>query len=78
MSGVLYKGVGGVKRPKRDILGNYVGGVGIGALPNNVKKRPLEAKYPYFKPAVDKVEPLMGKTFEKGWDKAIKREGGIL
>ena len=76
MTGVLYAGVGSAK-PK--IVGNtWVGGVGIGANPNNVKKRPLEAKFPYFKPAVESVEPTMLANYEKGWDSAISRMGGIL
>ena len=76
MTGVLYAGVGSAK-PK--IMGNsWVGGVGIGANPNNVKKRPLEAKFPYFKPAVQAVEPTMSANYEKGWDAAISRMGGIL
>ena len=77
MTGVLYKGVGAVRKPQMR-LGSLVGGVGIGAKPNNVKKRVFEAKFPYFKPAVDKVTPSMGATFEKGWEKAIHKQGGIL
>ena len=76
MTGVLYAGVGSAK-PK--LVGNtWVGGVGIGAKPNNVKKRPLEAKFPYFRPAVEAVEPTMLENYEKGWDAAISRMGGIL
>ena len=76
MTGVLYAGVGSAK-PK--LVGNtWVGGVGIGASPNNVKKRPLEAKFPYFRPAVEAVEPTMLANYEKGWDAAISRMGGIL
>jgi len=75
MTGVLYAGVGSVK-PK--LVGNtWVGGVGIGASPNNVKKRPLEAKFPYFRPAVEAVEPTMLANYEKGWDAAIARTGGL-
>ena len=76
MTGVLYSGVGSAK-PK--LIGNtWVGGVGIGAKPNNVKKRPLEAKFPYFKPAVEAVEPTMLANYEKGWETAVSRMGGIL
>ena len=76
MTGVLYAGVGSAT-PR--IVGNtWVGGVGIGAAPNNVKKRPLEAKFPYFRPAVEAVEPTMLANYEKGWDAAISRMGGIL
>ena len=76
MTGVLYAGVGSAKPM---LVGNtWVGGVGIGAKPNNVKKRPLEAKFPYFRPAVEAVEPTMLANYEKGWDAAISRMGGIL
>ena len=76
MTGVLYAGVGSAK-PK--LVGNtWVGGVGIGAKPNNVKKRPLEGKFPYFRPAVEAVEPTMSANYEKGWDAAISRMGGIF
>jgi hypothetical protein len=76
MTGTLYKGVGSAKPV---LQGNtWVGGVGIGAKPNNVKKRPLEGKFPYFKPAVEAVEPTMLENYEKGWDAAISRMGGIL
>jgi len=77
MTGVLYKGVGGVRRPK-EFRGMFYGGVGIGAKPNNVKKRVLEAKFPYFRPAVEKIEPLMADIYATGWDKAVSRMGGIL
>lgn len=76
MTGVLYAGVGAAK-PK--LVGNtWVGGVGIGASPNNVKKRPLEAKFPYFRPAVEAVEPTMLENYQKGWEKAVDRMGGII
>jgi len=77
MTGVLYKGVGSVRKPK-NINGTLYGGVGIGANPNNVKKGTLEKKFPYFRPAVEKVEPEMLAIYEKGWDSAISRMGGIL
>ena len=78
MTGTLYKGVGGVRHPKKGLDGFYTGGVGIGKKPNRVKKAPLELKFPYFRPAYEKVEPLMGQTFDAGWDKAISRSGGII
>ena len=76
MTGVLYAGVGSAK--PRMVGNTWVGGVGIGAAPNNVKKKPLEAKFPYFRPAVEAVEPTMLANYEKGWDAAISRMGGIL
>jgi len=77
MTGVLYKGVGGVRKP-REYNGMFYGGVGVGANPNNVKKRVLEAKFPYFQPAVRKTEPIMAATFEKSWAKSIDRSGGFI
>ena len=75
MTGVLYAGVGSAKPM---LVGNtWVGGVGIGAAPNNVKKRPLEAKFPYFRPAVEATEPQMLENYTKGWDAAIARTGGL-
>lgn len=80
MTGMLYSGVGAAK-PK--MIGNtWVGGVGVGGsrklAGNNVKKTTLEAKFPYFRPAVEAVEPTMSANYEKGWDAAISRMGGIL
>ena len=76
MTGVLYAGVGAAK-PR--LVGNtWTGGVGIGASPNNVKKRPLEGKFPYFRPAVEAVEPTMLANYEKGWAAAVDRMGGII
>jgi hypothetical protein len=37
----------------------------------------LEAKFPYFRPAVEAVEPTMLANYEKGWDAAISRIGGL-
>ena len=82
MTGVLYAGVGGVRKPK-EVNGTWFGGVGIGSSygimkTNNFKKGTLEAKFPYFKPAVEKVLPVIAETYAAGWDKAIARMGGIL
>jgi hypothetical protein len=76
MTGVLYAGVGAAKPVV--IANNWVGGVGIGANPNNVKKKPLEAKFPYFRPAVEAVTPTMLANYEKGWEAAVSRMGGIF
>ena len=76
-SGILYGGVGGVKRPKK-IVGVWVGGVGVGGKLNNFKKSTLEAKYPYFAPAVKSVEPRMPGTYEKAWARAVNKQGGLI
>ena len=77
MTGVLYAGVGARRRPRFE-TGTWVGGVGIGAMPNNVKKGVLEARFPYFLPAVKKIEPIMAATFEKAWEKAVTKMGGHI
>jgi hypothetical protein len=76
-SGILYGGVGGVKRPKK-IVGVWIGGVGVGGKLNNFKKSTLEAKYPYFAPAVKATEPKMPAAYEKGWAKAVSKQGGLI
>jgi len=76
MTGDLYRGVGATKKPRKE-SGTWVGGVGIGLKINNFKKGILEAKYPYFKPAVDKVMPLLRDTYVTAYNKAIDKQGGF-
>jgi len=78
MSGILYKGVGGKKRPLMRPGGVVVGGVGIGGAINNFKKGKLEEQFPFFKPAVEETEPKMAKGYEKGWNKAVNKMGGFF
>ena len=68
----------GDRRKKSSGGARVGGGVGIGALPNNVKKGTLESKFPYFRPAVEAVEPTMLANYEKGWAAAVDRMGGII
>lgn len=75
MTGDLYKGVGGVKKPRKE-SGTWYGGVGVGKMENNVKKGVWEAKFPYFKPAIEKALPKLAGRFDKDWDKAIHKMGG--
>jgi len=77
-SGDLLRGVGGVKRPTKIDSGTWIGGVGIGKKVNRFKKGTLERKFPYFRPAVLKVEPQIRSTYEKAWAKSISKQGGIL
>ena len=77
-TGDLYRGVGGKKRPLFEPGGTVVGGVGVGGKINNLKKGTLEKKFPYFKPAVEATEPKMAQAYQKGWDKAINKMGGII
>ena len=80
-SGALYRGVGGVRRPKK-IIGVWIGGVGVAGgkhlKVNNFKKNTLEAKYPYFAPAVRATTPKMLPAYEKGWAKAVSKSGGLI
>lgn len=79
-SGTLLKGVGGAK-PKK-LAGTWVGGVGVGGkkklAANNFKKRDLETRFPYFKPAVEKATPKMPAVYQKAWGKAVEKRGGLL
>ena len=77
MTGALRKGVGGVRRPTGRPNGDLVGGVGVGGKTNNFKKRVFEAKFPYFRPAVEAVEPRLGPTYNRAWGKAVERMGGL-
>lgn len=78
-TGDLIRGVGG--RKKLIAIGGHVtGGVGIGGarIPqNNLKKRKLEERYPYFEPAVRRVEPELAAIYTAAWDKALMRRGGL-
>jgi len=76
-TGALRNGVGSA-RPRVNIAGNVVGGVGVGGKLNNLKKHHLEAEFPYFAPAVIETEPKMAEAYLKGWNKAVNRMGGIL
>jgi len=78
LSGILYKGVGGRRRPLLRPGGVVIGGVGIGKNINLLKKGKLEKEFPFFKPAVEETEPKMARAYEKGWDKAVNKMGGIV
>jgi hypothetical protein len=78
-TGDLIRGVGG-KKNLASIGGRVTGGVGVGGgrIPqNNLKKRKLEEKYPYFEPAVRKVEPELAVVYSEAWAKALARRGGL-
>lgn len=78
MTGDLYRGVGAVRRPIKVDSGTWIGGVGVGKNINHFKKGTLEKKFPYFRPAVLKVQPEIRALYEKAWDKSIHKQGGIL
>jgi hypothetical protein len=78
LTGALYKGVGGRRRPLLRPGGVVIGGVGIGGNINLLKKGKLEEEFPFFKPAVQETEPKMARAYEKGWDKAVNKMGGIV
>lgn len=73
-TGVLRKGVGGKKAPI--IVGPaVVGGVGIGGRTNNLKKRNLEAKFPFFAPSVHESEAAVVTAYAAAWSAALDRLG---
>jgi hypothetical protein len=75
-TGVLSRGVGGKRIPIA--FGPYVvGGVGIGGAVNDLKKAPLELKYPYFKPSIHAVEPEIPKIYAAEWAIALSKIGGL-
>lgn len=76
-SGALYAGVKSRRIPKQQLDGSTMGWVKIGNRLNNVKKGKLELKYPYFAPAVTESVPEVSATYEKGWEKAMKKSGGF-
>lgn len=79
-TGDLRRGVGG-KKSLASIGGHVTGGVGIGGsralAQNNLKKGQLEAKFPFFGPAVRRVEPELAAVYDAAWTKALARRGGL-
>jgi hypothetical protein len=77
-TGKLRKGVGG-SRPTT--LGNtttaWVGIGGSRMMENNLKKRYLEEKYPFFEPGVKAAEGGLTGIYESALDAALKRRGGL-
>lgn len=72
LTGKLYQGVGGVRRPKPLPGGGFQGGVGVGGGVRNLYKKRLEGQYPYVKPGVRKAEPKMGAVWSASWAKATR------
>jgi hypothetical protein len=70
LTGVLARGVGGVRKPKPAPGGGFQGGVGVGGGVRNLYKKRTEAKFPYFAPGVKKAEPKMAAVWEAAWAKA--------
>lgn len=78
-TGMLYAGVGG-KKNVVSVGGTVKGGVGVGGSrlrPNNLKKRYLEARYPFFEPGVKAAEAKIGEVYATSWRAAIDRKGGL-
>lgn len=74
LTGAMLEGVGGVRRPKRHGAAGWQGGVGVGGgRINRLKKGRLEARFPYFRPAVARVTPRLQTTFERAWSRAVHR-----
>lgn len=78
-TGDLYRGVGG-KKTLVSIGGRVEGGAGVGGgkklRQNNFKKR-WEKKYPFFAPAVNKVQKDLPEVYATAWRKALDRRGGL-
>lgn len=77
LTGELREGVG-IRKPKLRGAGQWVGGVGVGGKQDhrrNFLKRPLEARYPFFWPGVQKVAPQAEAIYAAAWAKAAKRRG---
>lgn len=69
LTGTLYRGVGGVRKPHKTLQG-FQGGVGVGGGVRNLYKKRTEGKFPYVKPGVDKVERQFPDIWMKAWNKA--------
>lgn len=69
LTGTLYRGVGGVRKPRKTLQG-FEGGVGVGGGVRNLYKKRTEGKFPYVKPGVDKVERQFPDIWMKAWNKA--------
>lgn len=77
LTGELREGVG-VRKPKLNGAGQWVGGVGVGGYSShrrNFLKRGLEAKYPFFWPGVQKVAPQADAIYATAWARAAKKRG---
>jgi hypothetical protein len=72
LTGTLARGVGGVRRPRKTAQG-FEGGVGVGGGMRNLYKGRTEAKFPFLKPGVDKVEPQFADIWLKAWGRAVHR-----
>jgi len=72
LTGKLYRGVGGVRKPKPLPAGGFQGGVGVGGGVRNLYKKRLEDQYPYVKPGVKKAEPKMAAVWNTAWGKATR------
>lgn len=73
-TGAMRKGVGGKRVPI--VVGPaVVGGVGIGGRVNNLKKGPLERKFPYFAPAVESSRDAVRLAYVAAWGAALAKIG---
>lgn len=74
LTGALRKGVGGKRAPI--VLGPAViGGVGIGGRTNNLKKRFLERRFPFFAKSVHEAEAGIPAIYAEAWGKALAKLG---
>jgi hypothetical protein len=74
LTGDLRKGVGGKRAPI--VVGPaVVGGVGIGKKVNNLKKRHLEERFPFFAPSVHESEAAVIAAYATAWSAALDKLG---
>ncbi|MEY9864171.1 hypothetical protein ABH935_009825 [Catenulispora sp. GAS73] len=69
-TGTLYKGVGGVRKP-RTVAGKVYGGVGVGGGVRNLYKGRTEQRFPYFAPGVSGAEAEVAQIWEQAWTKVV-------
>lgn len=72
LTGKLYKGVGGVRKPKPLPGGGFQGGVGVGGGVRNLYKKRIEGQYPYVRPGIRKAEPQMSAVWVREWGRATR------
>ncbi|GIG57400.1 hypothetical protein Lfu02_17720 [Longispora fulva] len=72
-TGALFSGISSRSTPKRQGV-DWVGAVWVRGGIRNFYKRKLEAKFPYFKPALDASLVVLRETWVKAWDRSMSRK----
>ncbi|MDH6108860.1 hypothetical protein P3T36_002991 [Kitasatospora sp. MAP12-15] len=76
-AGALFKSIRSSKKARNTGTGEFSGVVFSGGAggPQNLYKKRVEAKFPYFAPGVNKAQPKFAKVWEDAWKKATKTGG---